>query len=279
MATQLKEPDPVEAEEVEQPQTEGRDFEAEARVKGWRPKEEFTGKGEWVDAEAFLQRADDNLGLSRAEKEQMRKRISVLESSLKKLTKLEQRSYQTAMDDITGKMEAAVESGDLGEFRSLFEKLKGLQKDVTEKPEDRQAEAIEAFDTFREDNGWYDKGNLASATEADISARIYADRMMEKHVKLTETMEPAAFFAHIEGLVKDKYPLLGKAARAKPASDVAGVTAVGGKPKGKVGANLPPEAKAAAERYMRQKIGAFGKCTTKAEAYDLFAKDYEWDEK
>lgn len=280
MATQLKEPEPIIEEDTgqdtgdEAAQTQGRDFEAEARVKGWRPQEEYSGKGEWVDAEAFLQRADDNLGLSRAEKEQMRKRISVLEGKLKRLTKLEQQSYESALDTVRSEMKAAVETGDVAAFDALDAKADKIRKDMT--PVEAHGEDPgEAFDSFRENNIWYDKGNLASASEVEVEARLMADRLADKFARqgLQNELSPTAFFERIAKEVAEKLPTLGsKGARPKAVEAVAGVTRTAASRSAKTGANLPADAKEAVRRYMRKGIykGSF------EESCNEFAKDYEW---
>lgn len=275
MATQLAEqaePE-VHTEGVEQ-QTE-RDFEAEARELGWRPQEEFAGDAKhFVDAKTFVERGEQMMPFLKAQNAKLKKDISLLQSQVKKLTKAEQMAYDNAIADIKAKREEAVQTGDLDGFRKLDKQIEDLTLET--QPQATREEAMEAFDTFREDNAWYDRGNLGSATEAEIDARIYFDKMCEKNIHLTAELSPADFLAHNLKLVEDKYGdklKLKGAPRQKPQSDVAGVTRKA--PSGaRTGTNLPPEAKQQAERFMRS--GVY-KVATKQEAYDRFAKSFDWD--
>jgi hypothetical protein len=283
MATQLKEPEIAEeaAEAVDPLQTQERDYEAEARVRGWRPEEEFTGKSEWVDAETFIKRGEENLGLAKATIDQLRKRVSVLEGMNKKLTKLEQAAYSNAMDAIRAEMREAVTTGDQAAFDALDQKAEQLRKDMAEEtPQSHGEDPNAEYLTFREANPWYDKAGLASATETEIEARLFADRLSDRLAAegLTKSLAPSAFFDRVAKETKEKFPLLGaKPVREKPNEAVAGVTR-GQRGSAKTGANLPADAKAAAERYMNNNVGAFGQCKTKEEAHNLFARDFDWGE-
>jgi hypothetical protein len=150
-------------------------------------------------------------------------------------------------------MEKAVETGDVAAFRKLKGEADELNKSAG-KPEYTKAEAMEAFDTFRDANPWYDKANLASASELDVSARLYADRMTEKHMDKTAEMAPADFFEMIQGLVDEKFPTLrNKPARPKPPSDVAGATPNRGPgQRGKTYNDLPPLAQQACDKWVKQ---------------------------
>jgi hypothetical protein len=103
----------------------------------------------------------------------------------------------------------------------------GELKPAEAKQEHTKEEAQEALDEFREEHPWYDKANLANATEVEINARLFFDRMVDKHIDKTKDMAPAEFFAFITDLTLDKYPLLkGKPARQKPQARSSLVVAV-----------------------------------------------------
>lgn len=260
MATQLKEPDPV----IEEPEagTEGagdeqqapRDFDAEARQHGWVPKDEFKGDpARWVDAETFATRADEVMPLLRKTNEHLKRELKDVRKQARRLTDHFNKAEERIRGELMEEMEAAVEAGDVAGFRKLKARSDDLAKGAA-KPEHTQAEAMEAFDDFRDANPWYDRANLASASEIEVSARLYADRMTEKNLDKTADMAPPEFFAMIEGLVKEKYPTVGtKAPRTKPVSDVAGATS-GRAPRqnGKGFNDLPPEAQRACDKWVKQ---------------------------
>jgi hypothetical protein len=53
---------------------QARDFDAEAREHGWRPKDEFPGDAaKWVDAETFMKRADEVMPLLKAQNARLKR--------------------------------------------------------------------------------------------------------------------------------------------------------------------------------------------------------------
>lgn len=279
MATQLAE-QPIEEAPIEDAEEQTRDFESEARAHGWTPKEDFKGDPtRWVDAETFIQRADEVMPLLKKQNQGLKSQISELTRTVKRLAKAEQSAYENAIADLKAKAEAAVESGDLAAFRKVDGQIESLRKEAAADVADTAhgEDGQEQYEAFREANAWYDKANLASASEVEVEARLFADRLADKYARqgLTAELPPSQFFARIAQETEERFPLLkAKKTREKPVSPVAGVTPNGGPRGAKTGANLPPEAKEHAERYMR--MGIYKDCKTKAEAYDRFAKDYTW---
>lgn len=284
MATQLADvgteiPGEIIPNDNAEQQIEARDFEAEARAQGWRPKEEFKGNPDhWTDAEAFVRRADEVLPLIKKQNAHLKREIDDLKKLVRRVTASERNTHATVLAELKAEMEEAVETGDVAAFKKLDAKADKLRAEIVEDTpglvngEDPQ----EAFDSFRENNTWYDKANLASASETEIEARLYADRLADKYAKqgMQETMAPTEFFTKIADDVEAKFPLLkAKAARAKPVSDVSAPTRPGIGSKARTGANLPPEARAQADRFHAQ--GVYGKKTI-AEARDAYAKSYDW---
>jgi hypothetical protein len=145
-----------------------------------------------------------------------------------------------------------------------------------------KAEAEEALDAFREENPWYDKANLAGASEAEQLGRIYWDRMVDRHIAKTKEMPPSEFFDYITGLTKEKYPqLFAKTPRAKPVSAVEGGTS--GRPRGssKTWDNLPDSARRQFERF--QARGLLGVKATGDKEKDMaasrayYARTFDWE--
>lgn len=278
MATQLAEmPDSLGGGEVaeQEIQTQERDIEAEARVMGWRPKEEYEGPpGAWKPAEEFVEFRENNLGIKRKEVTALRKELNEVKKLAARLQKAEQEAYENARADLQAKMEEAVAAGDFPEFKKIEAKVEKLDKRVradTVAPE--EAGQI-AYEEFRDNNAWYDRGALAAASDVEVDARAYADRLADKYARQKKhlDMDPADFFQLIADETLAKFPDLNKRQpRQKPASDVASPTGRVAARGAKTGANLPPEAKEHAERYMR--MGLF-KVKTKAEAYEKFAQSY-----
>lgn len=279
MATQaaevIEETPPVANDEGEQ-QTASRDFEAEAQKHGWTPKDEFKGDpGRWIDAETFVKRADEVMPLLKKKTEAQDREIADLKKQMKRATdffsKAEERAYERAVNDLKTRQREAVASGDTQAFDDLDKEISDLKKDLpkAETPKVTKEEAMEALEDWRDENPWYDRANLASATEEMIAARIYADRMMDKHVAKTADMLPADYFKFIEGLVFEKYPSIkAKPARSKPTSDVAAPTNGRVRSGGKSFVDLPPEAQRACDKWVRQGI---------IKSREDYVKSYDWN--
>jgi hypothetical protein len=277
------------AEHIEEPGTHipgeeapQRDFDAEARELGWLPKEEFKGDAtRWTDAETFVRKGETVLPLIKAQNKALKREVEDLKKQFRQasahFSKAEERAYARALADLQEKQEAAVESGDIAAHRAISKEIGELSKEMPGKPSNQATaeEAREAWDDWREQNAWYDRANLASAPEADVNARLYADRMVEKHIDKTNDMPPAEFFAFIGDLVKEKYPLIGrKAPREKPPSDVSPTTGARPSNRGKSWADMEPEERRVAERLAEKWVKS-GLLKSK----DDYLKSYDWSKK
>lgn len=269
-----------------------RDYDAEAREHGWVPKDEFKGdESRWVDAETFMKRADEMMPLLKAQNARMKRELEQMKKDFRRanthMEGMEKRAYERALADIEEKHRNAVEAGDLKGATAAAQEMRDL-KPVSEPwregktDEEVKSMATDALDAFRDENPWYDKANLAGASETEQLGRIYWDRMVDKNMPMTKTMPPAEFFAHVTELTKEKYPeLFAKAPRQKPASAVEAAT--GSKPRGssKSWDNLPPEAKRSFERM--QGRGLLGVKPTGDKEKDLaasrayYARTFDWE--
>jgi hypothetical protein len=265
-----------------------RDFDTEAREHGWRPKDEFPGDpAKWVDAEAFMKRADEVMPLLKAQNTRLKRDFDALRKDLRKATAhfegAEKRAFERAKSELEQRIEAAIESGDLEAGKAALKEIGELKPAEPETAQKHtKEEAQEALDAFREEHPWYDKANLANASELEINARLYYDRMLDKNIAKTEEMSPAEFFAFIADMTIDKYPALkGKPARVKPNSPVeGGGRGGGGRGQAKTWDNLPDQAKRQYERFINRGIGI--KSTGDAEkdqaaARAYYAKTHDWE--
>lgn len=284
MATQFAEQPDNPADTPDEPQSQSRDYEAEAKAHGWKPLDEFKGDPALhIDAETYVKRGEEVLPFIKKRVEVQDRKIADLEKTLKRATALlstaESRSYAKAVADLKAQQVEAVEVGDVAAFQALDKKIEGLAKDVGAggKPEYTEAEARGAFVDWREDNGWWDRGGLASATPLEADARAYTDRMIEKHIDKGNDMAPEEFFEYIGDLVHEKYPLLkAKPARQKPGSDVSAPTErrTGNGTKGY--ADLPADARQICESLIRRGVLP-GKTETEKRAF--YAANYDWNQK
>jgi hypothetical protein len=272
-------------------QTE-RDFEAEAKEHGWVPKDDFKGDvSRWVDAETFMKRADEMMPLLKAQNARQKREIEQLKKDFKRaatqMETMEKRAFERAQAELEEKHRMAVEAGDVKGANDAVKELRDLKPAepgwaAGKSADEIRREATEALADFRDENAWYDKANLASASETEINARLYFDRMCDKHVEQTKQMAPGDFFAMVRDMVVEKFPqLTAKPSREKPLSPVAGATT--GKPRGssKSWDNLPPEAKRSFERM--QGRGIWGVTLTGDKDKDMaasrayYAKHFDWE--
>ena len=270
--------DPIIPDAGEAQTEDARDYEAEALKRGWRPETEFKGDpAQFIDAETFIKREDEMMPLLKKKLSRMEREVEDIRRENKKIKRLEQNAYQTARADVIDEMEKAVESGDIAAFRKLQGKMTELETAAPERDATRGEDANEQFLKFRRENKWFDKGALASADPAEAEARVLFIQLSDHYVGkgLDKELSPSEFFEKVRAEVEAEIPQLhAKPTRQKATEAVAGTTRPSGVAKSaRVGANLPADAKATAERYMRQ--GVY-KVKTNEEAYNLFAKDYDW---
>jgi hypothetical protein len=262
-----------------------RDFEAEAKEHGWSPKEDFKGDvNRWVDAETFMKRADEMMPLLKATNARLKRDLESIRKDLKRATThfegAEKRAYDRALADLETKLAEATEAGDTKAAAGVAKEMRELAP-VEAKQEYTKAEAEEALDEFREEHPWYDKANLANATEIEINARLFADRMVDKNLEKTKDMPPREFFAYIAELTEDKFPLLkGKPQRQKPASAVEGGTSGPRRGMAQTWDNLPDDAKKQYQRFIDR--GLLGVKASGDTAKDLeasrkyYARSHDW---
>lgn len=266
-------------------QSVGRDYEAEAKELGWRPKEEFSGDDtRWIDAETFIKRGEDMMPLLKATNAKLKRELDTIKKDLKRATAhfegAEKRAYDRALSDLEQKHREAVEAGDVKTAEATVKELRDLRPTETKAPEDVKQEVQEAMDSFREENPWYDKANLASASELEINARLYYDRMVDRNIEKTKEMAPADFFAMISNLTHEKYPQL-KAKREKPASAVSGGTAGRQRGSSKSWDGLPDTARRQFQKFIDRGIlgvkstGDSDKDVAAAKAY--YARTFDWE--
>lgn len=259
-----------------------RDFEAEARGRGWAPKEEFKGDpARWVDAETFIERTDTVMPLLKADRDRLKRELGDLKRQFKQFSKFASAAEERVRGELQAKMEEAVQAGDVEGFKRLQKEAGELPGAESGQPRHSKEEALEAFEAFRDENPWYDRGNLAGASEIEMNARVYADRITEKRLaalKPGEEPPPEEFFGEIAAEVKAKYPQLGvngtRQPRAKPASDVA-APGQGRPPRNnRTYDALPAEAKAQCDKWIASGVIAMG---STEKGREFYVKNFDWN--
>lgn len=250
---------------------DGQSPEDQARVQGWVPQDEWDGPSDkWVDAETFVERGRERNSVLKNENDALRRELREFRGELKRkfatLEAAERRGYEAALAELESRRLQAVEDWDITSFGKIDRELEQMKKDVAPPGEDLAKRAEVAYLDFRETNTWYDRANLASASETEQEARLFADRLADKWVKdgRHQELSPEDFYAEIASEAKKKFPALGLRKRA--VSDVSAPTAPRG-PRGRTFADLPADAKAMAEKLVKKGI---------VKSKDEYAKNYDW---
>lgn len=271
-----------------------RDFEAEARVQGWKPAEEFTGDpAKHKDAETFVKDGESRLALSNARNGHLstsldasNRRYKRLEKDFEQLkgmmTGMEQRAYERAFGELKAKQEAAVESGDVAAFKAAGVEIDKLRDDAkpaaAQKTNKYEPQLIQGlYADFHADNEWFDQGATSGPKKAlTLYAGIVADELGD----IDEfDGKPEEYFAAIAEKVKDKYgekypDMFGgksdddggeEGEKPRRKSAVEGVSGTRGRNAPKTAASLPPDAKAQGQRFVD--MGLFANV-------DAYAKEY-----
>jgi len=241
------------------------DYEARALKLGWTPKDQFKGDPEkHIDAETFVKRGDELMPILRAQNRKLIDRLDQAERTAKQaaefFSKAEQRAYERARADILAEQEAAVESGDVAAHRAAAKKLDQLEKPAAiAAPKVDPEAAAEAFADWGRENKWYASNRIMQA---------YADAQSDKMLKGGALPGPE-HLAKITEIVKAKFPEEFEDAepRARPRPTVDGGNPIPPRRGGKTFADLPAEAKAQCQRFMKQGV-------IKSEAD--YVKSYQW---
>ncbi len=266
----------VEKAEPEKPSQEQIDLEARAKRMGWVPKEDYHGPEEnWRSAEEFIAVGEniqsvlkDRLRKSDDQVVALTKEIGDLKGTMKEFaehhSKVEKRAYERALKELKDQQRKAVEEGDTAAYDRAAREIEDLSKDAeTPKvPEHKPGpEEDPAFKSWSAENSWYDNdmvlAGFADNTAAPFIARTRPD------------LRGRAFFDAVTEAVKERFPdKFTNTRRAKPSAvEGAGEVAEPKKTGKKTYADLPPEARAACDRFVAQGL------VTK----DQYVKDYEWE--
>lgn len=227
-----------------------RDFEAEARDLGWRPKEEFAGdESRWTDAETFVRKGETMLPLIKKENAHLKRELADLKKTVARasehFSKAEERAYARAFADLEARHDQAVEVGDIAAAKAVAKEMRELNNDAkADMPQTPAVEVEEALIEWRASNPWYDAGGIK---------KDYADLVAEKNKAKTATMAPAEFFQFVADEVAKKFPDT-KVARAKPVSPVEGGGLNRPRSGGRSFADLPPQAQQMCDKWVRQGI-------------------------
>jgi hypothetical protein len=240
-----------------------RDYETEARAQGWVPEAEFKGEkkpAQFLDAETFVKRGEELTPFIRKENSKLKRELDETKSDFaKRVERLEKankaafdaatRSHEAEIARIKREQRAAVASGDEAEFDRLEAVKDGLAKAAPKMEEPEKVNPEQEFEAKKAawigENQWFNTDfDLRKFTMeySEFYGTANPSKSFEEVMKVTK--------AEVEKRFPEKFG--GKKTNGHAAvdggSDFSGVF----KGKGKTETDLPAEARAAGERFVKQ---------------------------
>lgn len=230
--------------------------EVEASTFGWVPKEQFHGNpDEWKDADTFLKRGKEINGFLRNDLEKIKRahaaEVAELRQTMTEFQKYhdetEARAYIRAFNDLKKAKIEAIEQGDGARVIDLEDQitsLKELQKDKpAAQPKNDVKFTPQELNEWRTNNNWYGKDQELSELTDDFA-------------ELTAKKNPELKGIDFLNAVTKKVKAVRPDAFENPNRNNATVSGSGGaRPsdkKGKTYSDLPAEAKAACDKFVKQ---------------------------
>lgn len=246
------------------------EVEDRARAMGWRPQDEYKGDpSKWRSAEDFVQRGEselpilrENLRRTTSEITTLRERLAKTEGNaqanfqrLEKMTEVAlARQRQTLEAQYAAAMRDAAASGDLqrydqlqeGQARAIAEFDRTAQPaaaPVQEQPQQKQPDPYQqqTIQTWTQRNAWFEQD-----MEMRYAATAYSNQIASKTPGMTLEENLAATEQYMRKRYSDKFPQQGNSG-----VEGAGSRMPASAPRGRGAADLPPEARQAAEKMIR----------------------------
>jgi hypothetical protein len=229
--------------------------EAEALAMGWKPRTSFKGpEDKFVSAAEYVERGKTIMPFLRNELKRRDREIEGLkksvESSIRHISKAEERAYVKAKADLEAELEQYTEAGNKKAVKEVTDDLIALETERATAPVAKEGEAPPPeFDAWLDNNPWYGTGDgkdeaLSAACDA-IGKAVHADGYTGK-----------AQIKEVDRRLREEYPHKFKAADNPNRRQAAAVEGAGAAPRarGKGYADLPPDAKAMCDELVRDKI-------------------------
>ena len=258
--------------------------EKEARLFGWVPKEEFRGsETDWVDADTFVKRGKEINPILRKNNELLMKKldekakeIDDIKASVEEFKKFQKEAYERKQAELQSeiaslkvqKKEAIAEgNGDLVvQLDDRLDELKDAQREAKEEskaPPPQQAPQVQTDPDIQDwlgRNPWFGQDMEMTDVSNGLGATV---RKQFPH------LSGRAFLDKLDERIAEYFPTKTALKKARgSAVDSTGNVRAGGSTGKKSYDNLPAEAKAACDKFIKQ-----GLFKTKQEYVD----NYDWE--
>ena len=262
----------MEFEDVDQDDGAQQAVEHQARVQGWRPLEEFKGNPKlWVDAETFVEKGREIKQFTKAETERLRRELAeekkarleqaaAIEEIREYHANMEKRAVEAALTRLKQEKRSALAEGNValaGELDDEIDSLKSAPSAVPAKKEEAKqipqtpAEIHPAVAAWQRENAAW----LENPDEPDINA--YAQGLSARLANRQDMTVEDRVEAMNEGLRKvfpEKFGVGSARKTSVTAGGGEGGGAAGSRKSSKSVAALPADARAAGERFVKQKL-------------------------
>ena len=247
------------------------EVEVEARAQGWVPKEEFRGnEDDWIDAEVFVKRGKEINPILRKNNERIQKELESTKKQLEEVRaateefkqfqkeafdrKLEK--YKEEISDLRELKKKALTDGDGSLAVEIDEKIDAVKeakataeaksKEKSEKKEEKPEVTAPEVNAWVERNSWYkDDTRMQAATNA-IAQTIR---------NFNPTLSGKDFLDELDKQLEETFGQEKLGRKTKVRNPVEGSKPSGNTSKSDKGYDsLPPEAKAACDKFVKQKI-------------------------
>lgn len=273
------------SDDLDQQQPDNSGVEQEAKRFGWVPKEEFRGtESDWVDAETFVKRGKEINPILRANNERLKKELDAerdkhnaemkaLKEAAEEFKQFQKDAFERKQKELATELEAlkaqrkeAIREGDADLVVELEDRIEEVKEERASTKEpvaatkaDEPAQIDPALSEWMENNKWFG---------SDIEATEIANGIGASVMRQFPGLKGKAFLDKVDERLKSRVPeLYGNPNQSR--NTVEGGGARGNTSSGKkTYENLPAEAKAACDKFVRQ-----GLFKSKQEYVDL----YDWN--
>lgn len=229
--------------------SEERNYEAEAVDQGWTPKESWKGPEEkWTDAQTFVERGEQIAGILKSKNAKLESRIHNLEESNKKFgeyhkqtLEAQQKKNAEQIQELEAQLAQSITDGDGQAYTKFNRELDSLKSQQQNMPTDDVQAWNQLSQQWVGENQWYTQNPKLAAYADGISDRLRLEGFTGK-----------AYFSELTRNVHETFPEEFKNPNKSKPNGVDEGGQKGSGSKARSYDNLPADAKAACDDFVKQ---------------------------
>lgn len=230
------------------------DVEANARLRGWVPEEDFKGdKQNWRNAGIFMHNyytgtLEAKLKENTDKMNEMSNTMDQLKNHHKDVLKQKQQEHEKKIKELLRDQRNAVKDGNTSEYDEITGKIDDLKGYVSDQSLKIDQKVSVEFEKFVDRNPWF---------LSDHEMRVVAEGISNSLLSANPTMEIAENMKRTESRIRKIYPNQFENQRRKSPTTVEDGSNVveTDKSKGKLTfSDLPKEAQAAGRKYVKESL-------------------------